>query len=78
MNKLNRFSDFKFNSLLESLLLESKLIFSNKLQNLMNSLPESRIKRELLQVIKSGKDLTIAQNFFDIHPEKDKIFFLIN
>jgi hypothetical protein len=76
MNKLNRFSDFKFNSLLESLLLESKLVFSNKLQNLMNSLPESRIKNELLQVIKSGKDLTIAQNFFDIHPEKDKIFFV--
>ena len=76
MNKLNRFLDFKFNSLLESLLLESKLVFSNKLQNLMNSLPESRIKRELLQLIKSGKDLTIAQNFFDIHPEKDKIFFV--
>ena len=73
---ISRFKEFQFDFLLESLILESKLVFSNKLQNLMNSLPESRIKRELLEVIKSGGDLTIAQNFFDIHPEKDKIFFV--
>jgi hypothetical protein len=42
----------------------------------MNLLPESRIKNELMGVIKSGKDLKISQNFFDIHPEKDKIFFV--
>lgn len=76
MRTITKYLDFKFDSLLESLLLESQLVFSNKLHHLMNLLPESRIKNELMGVIKSGKDLKISQNFFDIHPEKDKIFFV--
>jgi hypothetical protein len=76
MTRLINYIDFKFESLLESLILESKLVLSDKLQNLIDSLPESRLKKELLQVIRLGSDLTISQNFFDIHPEKDKIFFV--
>ncbi len=73
---LSRFSDFKTEYLLESILLESKLTFSDKLKNLISNMPDSKIKVELLKASSSDKDLTLTQNYFDIHPEKDKINFI--
>ncbi len=73
---ISKYTEFKFESLLESMLLESKLVFSDKLKNLISNMPSSKIKDELLKASSSDKDLTLTQNYFDIHPEKDKINFI--
>lgn len=76
MNKLKNYTNFKFELLLESLLLESKLVLSDKLIALLKNLKDSPIKNALLKLASSNDDLTIAQNYFDIHDDKDKINFI--
>ena len=67
---LNVYRTFKkendFESLLESLVLESKLVFSDKLKSIIDSLTDSKIKREIITLLKTEKDLNIQQNFFDV------------
>lgn len=73
---ISKYSEFQFESLLESMLLESKLVFSDKLKNLIINMPDSKIKEELLKASSSDKDLNLTQNYFDVHSEKDKINFI--
>jgi len=67
---------FNYDFIIESLILESKLVFSDKLKSVIESLPDSKIKRSILDILKTGKDLTIQQNFFDIADNKDSINFI--
>lgn len=76
MRLLSNYKNFKFELLLESLLLESKLVLSDKLIALLKNLKDSPIKNDLLKLASSNDDLTIAQNYFDIHDDKDKINFI--
>lgn len=76
MRLLSNYKNFKFELLLESLLLESKLVLSVKLTALLKNLEDSPIKNDLLKLASSNDDLTIAQNYFDIHDDKDKINFI--
>lgn len=80
MKHLEKYRTFKkendFESLLESLVLESKLVFSDKLKSIIDSLTDSKIKREILTLLKTEKDLNIQQNFFDVADGKDNINFI--
>lgn len=76
MNKLKKYTTFKFELLLESLLLESKLVLSDKLTALLKNLKDSPIRNALLKLASSNDDLTLSQNYFDIHDDKDKINFI--
>lgn len=74
---LHKYDDFKFEILLESLINESKLVFSNKLLNLLGSMPDSNLKKELLDVSSKGADLNLIQNFFDVsNTSKEEITFI--
>jgi len=73
---ISKYENFKIESLLESLLLESKLQFSDRLFTLINSLPSGKVKEILIDLQKSGKDLTISQNYFDLSDSKEEITFI--
>lgn len=73
---ITNYNQFKEDSLLESILLESKLVFSNSLTNLFNVMPSNRIKDELIKLSKSGEDLNLVQNYFDLGPSKEEITFI--
>lgn len=80
MKYLGKYNNFRqeqdFDLIIESLIFESQLVFSDKLKSIVESLPDSKIKREVLLLIKTGKDLNIAQNFFDVSDGKDNINFV--
>jgi hypothetical protein len=73
---ITNYNQFKEESLLESILLESKLIFSDKLINLLNTIPPNKIKDELLKLSKGGEDLNLVQNYFDLGNSKEEITFI--
>jgi hypothetical protein len=73
---MKKYNDFKEDFLLESLLLESKVEFSKGLMNLFATMANNRIKNILLNLSKTGKDINITQNFFDIGPSKEEITFV--
>jgi len=73
---IKKYNDFKEDFLLESLLLESKVEFSKRLMNLFSTMSNNRIKNILLNLSKTGKDINITQNFFDIGPSKEEITFV--
>jgi hypothetical protein len=73
---MKKYNDFKEDFLLESLLLESKVEFSKGLMNLFATMSNNRIKNILLNLSKTGKDINITQNFFDIGPSKEEITFV--
>ena len=68
---LNSFSEF----LLESLLLESKLEFSDKFKKVLSFIPkDNEIKNYLLGM--KGADLNISQNYIDVSDNKDEVTFI--
>lgn len=70
---INNYDDF----ILESMILESKLVFSNSLMNILNIMPDSNIKRKILDIISSNSDINLVQNFFDISKDsKEEITFI--
>jgi hypothetical protein len=73
---MQKYNDFREDFLLESLLLESKVEFSKRLTNLFGTMPDNRIKNILLNLSKTGKDLNLTQNFFDLGPSKEEITFV--
>jgi hypothetical protein len=73
---LHRYNDFTNTLLLESLLLESKLEVSPKMINLLNTMPDGKIKSAILKLIKDQQDLTLVQNYLDISSNKEEITFI--
>lgn len=68
---LNSFSEF----LLESLILESKLDFSDKFKKVLSLMPkDNEIKNYLLGM--KGADLNISQNYIDVSDNKDEVTFI--
>lgn len=63
--------------ILESLILESKLEFSDKLKNLLKSIPNNKIKEKLLKLSDDKKDLPYVQNYLDVS-DKEEISFIQN
>lgn len=70
---ISNYDDFIF----ESMILESKLVFSDKLINVFNIMPDSNIKRNILNLISSKTDINTVQNFFDVSKDsKEEITFI--
>jgi hypothetical protein len=69
---LQKYNDF----LLESLILESKLEFSDRFMNLISSIPANKIKETLISLVTSKKDINLTQNFLDLGPSKEEITFV--
>jgi hypothetical protein len=67
-----KYSDF----LLESLITESALVLSDKLKNLLEAMPENRIKNILLDLYSQKKDLPFVQNYLDLTGNKEELSFI--
>lgn len=73
---LHRYKDYTSELLLENLILESKLEFSKKFLGLLGSMPQSKIKDELLKLHKDKTDLNLVQNYIDLSDNKEEITFV--
>jgi hypothetical protein len=66
---LKKFNDF----MLESLLLESNLIFSDKFRNLLTKI-DSPVAKGLID--SENKDLTLTNNYIDVGDDKEQMTFI--
>lgn len=73
---LYRFNQFKEDSILESLLLESKLEFSKKFLSVLNSMPKGTVRDHLIKINKDQQDIKLVQNYIDISGNKEEITFI--
>jgi hypothetical protein len=72
---LHRFSEFSLEKLFESLILESKLEFSDKFKRVLSFIPnDNEIKNYLLGM--KGADLTLNQNYIDVSDNKEEVTFI--
>ncbi len=72
---VKNFYDFGIELLIESLILESKIEFSDNFMSLISSIKDNRISKELVNLKRSGVDASFAQNFIDIGNAKDEVTF---
>jgi len=74
---LHRFSEFSLEKLFESLILESKLEFSDKFKQVLGFIPDTdKIKQALLINKKYGWDIPITQNYIDVTDNKEEVTFI--
>ena len=74
---LHRFSEFKLEKLFESLILESKLEFSDKFKRVLGFIPDTdKIKQALLINKKHGWDIPITKNYIDVTYNKEEVTFI--
>lgn len=73
---IKNYNNFREEHLLESLLLESKLEFSKRFHNLIGSMPDSKLKNEIINASTSDNDIKLTQNFFDIGDSKEEVAFI--
>jgi len=72
---LHRFSEFSLEKLFESLILESKLEFSDKFKQVLSFIPnDNEIKNYILGM--KGTDLTLNQNYIDVSDNKEEVTFI--
>ena len=72
---LHKFLEFKLEKLFESLILESKLEFSDKFKRVLSFIPnDNEIKNYLLGM--KGTDLTLNQNYIDVSDNKEEVTFI--
>jgi len=72
---LHRFSEFSLEKLFESLILESKLEFSDKFKRVLSFIPnDNEIKNYILGM--RGTDLTLNQNYIDVSDNKEEVTFI--
>jgi len=72
MRSLNKYEEFIVEKLiLEQLLLESNVIYSQKFKRALSKLPDNEIAQKLLEI--ENKDLEVVSNFFDIKIDNDNI-----
>ncbi len=62
--RLSLYQDFLSEKILESLLLESAVVYSSKFKNILKKMKDNKIATELLNI--ENKDLNVTANFFDI------------
>ena len=73
---ITKYSQFKFEALLESLILESKLEFSKAFTNILSSMKGDRIAEELLKLVTNKVDDKFIQNYIDVSDQKDEVSFI--
>ena len=62
--------------LLESLILESNVIYSTKFKNILSKMKDNRIAKSLLEI--ENQDLDVTANFFDVKIDNDSIVTFTN
>lgn len=72
---IGKFNDFKYDFILENLLLESQIQFSDRFVQLVNQLKRNKIAKDILSIIKDKKDEDYTQNYIDLGKEKDELTF---
>jgi hypothetical protein len=72
---IKNYQDFKIEILLERLLLESKINFSNKFVDLIKMIKNNRIVKELLRINNSGVDADFKFNYIDLSDKNDEVSF---
>lgn len=77
MKYINKYQNFVSEKLLlESLLLESNVIYSSKFKKILTKMKENRIAKELLSI--ENQDLNVSANFFDIKIDDDNVVTFTN
>jgi len=72
---ITNYEDFQFDLLIESMILESKIHYSDKFINLVSQIKRNRISKELLSLNKNGVDKDFTQNYIDTGKIKDEVTF---
>lgn len=72
---IRNYKDFQIDLLLESLILESKIQFSEKFIKLIGQIKNNRVSDELSNLLKTGVDAEFTQNYIDIGNLKDELIF---
>lgn len=72
---IKNYTDFQFELLFESLILESEIKYSDKFINLVSQIKRNRIAKELLTLSKNGVDKNFTQNYIDTGKAKDEVTF---
>jgi len=73
---VSNFTEFVFDKTFESLILESKLEFSDKLKSVLELMPkDNRIRNFLLSMRGSG-DFRLNQNYIDVTDNKEEVSFI--
>lgn len=72
MINILRYSGF----LLEKLLLESNVVYSNKFKKVLEKMPDNYIAKNLLEI--EDKDLEVSSNFFDVKIDSDEVITFSN
>jgi len=68
------YSDFITEKIIYQMLLESKVIFSDKFINVIQKMKSNKVAAELLKI--SGKDYDTRYNYIDITDRKDTVSFI--
>lgn len=71
-----KYSQYKFEALLESLILESKLEFSKAFTNILSSMKGNRVAEELIKLVTNKIDDKFIQNYIDVSDQKDEVSFI--
>lgn len=75
---IRNYTDFKFELLIESLILESKIKYSDKFINLISQIKRNRISKELINLNKNEVDKDFVQNYIDTGKVKDEVTFTLD
>jgi hypothetical protein len=73
---LHRFSEFSLEKLFESLILESKLEFSDKFKKVLEFIPKDNQIRNTLLSMRGSSDINLVQNYIDISDNKEEVTFI--
>lgn len=73
---ITKYNEYKIEALLESLILESKLDFSNGLKNILISMKGNKIADNLIRLLLDKVDANFTQNYVDISKDKDMVTFI--
>jgi hypothetical protein len=73
---LHRFSEFSLEKLFESLILESKLEFSDKFKQVLSFIPKDNEIRNTLLSMRGAADINLVQNYIDISDNKEEVTFI--
>lgn len=73
---IKNYNDFEFERILESLLLESKIEFSDKFLDVIKQIKRNKIAKDLLSLKRDDVDADFIQNYIDKGNAKDEVTFI--
>lgn len=73
MSRLLKYEDYLLESIINELILESKVVYSNKFMNILKKMRTNKVAIDLLQLY--TKDLNVQHNYIDLTDEKDTVSF---